>query len=66
MQNYNNIYLKDNQKYNAWELFYEQPMGVGLEDIDIEKDRIIYCPDELWYRWAPKSYPLMQNEEIAM
>lgn len=65
MQNYDNIYLaKDKGTYNAWESFYEQPMGVGLEDL--KNGQVIKCPDELWYRWAPNSCPMMSDKEIAM
>lgn len=33
MQNYDNMYWNYGNKKNAWELFFEQPCKVGLEDI---------------------------------
>ncbi len=35
MQNTPNLYLKKDQvgKVNAWEIFFEQPMGVGLDNV---------------------------------
>lgn len=52
MQNYPNIYMTDDKigKINAWELFYEQPMGLSLNDIPkgskIIKSSGIYLPDK--------------------
>lgn len=45
MKSFKSIYLKeqDVNKINAWELFFEQPMGVGLEDI-VNKNSIVYSP----------------------
>lgn len=64
MQNYRNIYntVIDGKVNNSWELFFEQPFSIGLEKLQGGKK--IYCPDELWYRWMPNSFPLMNNQEI--
>lgn len=42
MCNYPNIYMKDEDigKRNAWELFFKQPVGIGLDDLGSGK--IIY------------------------
>lgn len=66
MQSYNSIYIPESEygSVNAWELFFEQPMNVGLEDISDGK--VIRCPDTLWYRWMPNSCPMMSDDEIKM
>ena len=66
MKSYNNIYIPQGQfgSLNAWELFFQQPMGVGLEDLS--DGEVIRCPDMLWYRWLPNSCPMMSDKEIKM
>lgn len=45
MQNNANTYLEENQigKINAWELFFKQPCGFGLDDIMKSKNVILSC-----------------------
>lgn len=62
MKNYKTIYQTN--KENAWEKFFEQPCGLGLDEIHDKK--AITCPTDLWYRWAPNSCPLMSDEEIFL
>lgn len=62
MKNYPSLYQTADE--NAWEKFFEQPCGVTLEDI--VNQRVIYAPNEFWYRWQPNSCPLMTNTEISM
>lgn len=68
MQTRKNIYLSTEEYskggVNAWEKFYEQPMNIGLNDLD--EKTVIYCPSRLWYRWMPNSCPLMSDQEIEM
>ena len=47
MYTYDNIYHKKNKKVNSWELFFEQPGNVRLEEIkDIEREtKVIDCDD---------------------
>lgn len=44
MCNYPNIYMKDENigKCNAWELYFEQPMGISLNDIVASSEKVIY------------------------
>lgn len=45
MKNFRSIYLNEEQlgKVNAWELYFEQPCGIALEDLK-QTDKIIYSP----------------------
>lgn len=69
MENYPNIYMDNSKigKINAWELFYEQPMGISLEDIPngakVIKSSATYLPNDtpfltnlddykLWNLWS--------------
>lgn len=62
MKNYGSIYQISNE--NAWEKFFNQPCGIGLDDI--KDSRVVSCPTDFWYRWLPNSQPLMTDEEISM
>ena len=66
MRTYGNIYVPKDSfgTQNAWELFFEQPMGKGLDDLSDGK--VIRCPDELWYRWMPNTCPMMPDAALAM
>ena len=66
MQSFDNIYIPRDRlgEVNAWEMFFEQPMNVGLENIG--NGTVIRCTDTLWYRWMPNSCPLMSDKEIKM
>ncbi len=61
MKNFNNIYKISDE--NAWENYFLQPCDIGLDN---NFKNIIHCPHDLWYRWAPNSYPLMSDAEIKM
>ena len=61
MKNYPSIYQKGQE--NAWEKFFLQPCGRGLGEINSQKT--LHAPDDLWYRWAPNTCPLMTDEEIS-
>lgn len=60
MKSYPSIYQVHQE--NAWENYFEQPVNIGLETAN--GNAIKYGPDDLWYRWAPNSCPIMSNEEI--
>lgn len=62
MKNYHSIYQEN--KENAWETFFEQPCGIGLDDI--RNGRVIYSPNIYWWRWQPDSCPLMSDDSIKM
>lgn len=66
MRSYNNIYIPEKQfgVINAWEMFFEQPMNIGLDEINHKK--AIRCPDMLWYRWMPNTCPMMSDKEIKL
>ncbi len=64
MQNYHCIYQENHE--NAWERFYLQPCGVGLEEIRDKKTFIQRCPTDFWYHWLPSSQPLMSDRDIVM
>lgn len=38
--------------------------GYSLDDLTHGK--VVYAPNDLWYRWEPRSCPLMPDEEIIM
>lgn len=62
MQNHPSLYQKGTE--NAWERFFEQPCGIGLDDI--RNGQIIVAPNTFWYRWGPNSCPLMSDDETRM
>jgi len=62
MKNYPNIYQAHDE--NSWEKFYEQPCEIDLDQISSFKKK--NGPDDLWYRWAPNTCPLMDDETIKM
>lgn len=62
MENYPSIYQID--KENVWETYFEQPCNKGLEAI--KDECVIHAPNSFWYRWEPKSCPLMTEQEIRM
>lgn len=62
MKNYHSIYQVDNE--NVWETFFEQPCGVGLEDITGK--RVKHSPNIWWWRWQPNSCPVMSDEYTKM
>lgn len=66
MRTYGNIYVPKEcfGSLNAWELFFRQPMDVGLDDLSDGK--VLRCPDMLWYRGMPNSCPMMSDKELAM
>lgn len=63
MCNYPNIYLKDEDigKYNAWELFYKQPTGIGLDNISSEK--VIYSSPIYWPNRTPSITSLLNDKK---
>lgn len=64
MESHHYIYSPEGEKANVWELFFEQPCGVGLQDLSDRQ--VIRCPEELWYRWMPNTCPLMDDRDLAM
>lgn len=47
LQNYPRFCTQDKDKYykeNSWEYFFEQPCGLGLDDIANLKGHIVYAP----------------------
>lgn len=66
MRSYENIYIPKDHfgSVNAWELFFRQPMDVGLDDMS--DGEVIRCPDMLWYHGMPNSCPMMNDQELAM
>lgn len=66
MRMYGNIYIPKERfgSVNAWELFFRQPMDVGLDDMS--DGEVIRCPDMLWYHGMPNSCPMMNDQELAM
>lgn len=49
MQSYKNIYLRDDQvgRANAWEIFFEQPCGVSLEEASRSRAVVINVDQEI-------------------
>lgn len=41
MENYNNCYLNKGKNHNAWEDFFNQPMGISLKDAYLGKNIIL-------------------------
>ena len=72
MKHYKNQFFKDNREYqdNVWEYFFEQPEGIGLDDIP-KGAKIIMAGDsvpDIEYLWAgllPKSKNDQKNPKIA-
>lgn len=62
MQNYPSIYQVG--KENAWEKFFEQPCGIGMDDLADKK--VICSPNTYWWRWQPDSCPLMSDQAIRL
>lgn len=66
MRSYESIYIPRERfgSLNAWELFFRQPMDIGLDDM--ADGNVIRCPDMLWYHGMPNSCPMMSEKELAM
>jgi len=65
MQSHHYIYSSpDGSRENVWEMFFEQPCGIGLDDIVGKK--VIRCSEDLWYHWLPNSCPMMSDEDILL
>ena len=64
METYRYIYSPEDGRRNVWEMFFEQPCGFGLEELNGKQ--IKRCPDTLWYRWMPNTCPLMSDAELAL
>ena len=64
MESHRYIYTPDTGRTNVWEMFFEQPCGLGLADLTGKKT--LRCPEELWYRWMPNTCPLMDDAHLAM
>lgn len=57
-----NVYTTGDE--NSWELFYEQPFGIGMGEIS--GHRIIKCPADHWYNKGPHCVPMMDDDDIAL
>lgn len=64
MESHRYIYTPDGEATNVWEMFFNQPCGVGLNDLIGKKT--IRCNEDLWYRWMPNTCPLMKDDDIAL
>jgi len=63
MQNQKNIYISDKDvgKCNAWELFYKQPMNIGINDIPINS-RCIYSSRKYLPKRSPFYHALIYDK----
>lgn len=71
MQNHPSSYLEEGElgKVNAWEKFFKQPCGYGLDDISGEK--VIYSFGAAWQTVLPitnqiKDYDLLLNKHLDL
>lgn len=64
MASYTNIFQEENINANSWELFFEQPMGVRIEDIeDFREVQYVDCNSILATKRPNLTMDFMTNEK---